>query len=250
MARNMRSVSSSAIADAAEGVHEAVFALLASQTPGRLLDAPAGEGAFALQARERGYEVVCGDICPSRFRVKDMKCQYVDLNQSWGFESGWFDCVVSVEAIEHLENPWHLLREASRVLKPGGILILTTPNILSIRSRLSYLLYGYPNYFHYMIAQDLHTKQELPLDHINPIGFLELRHILARNGFYIEHIAANRLLKRNSLFFALVKRLMQSRGHSHVRDNQAKVAVRDILFSEALLFGEVLIMRARKVFDA
>ena len=54
-------------ADAPEGVHEAVLALLKSEPPGRLLDAPAGEGAFAFRARERGYTVVCGDIAPARF---------------------------------------------------------------------------------------------------------------------------------------------------------------------------------------
>jgi 2-polyprenyl-3-methyl-5-hydroxy-6-metoxy-1,4-benzoquinol methylase len=152
--------------DAAEGVHEAVLALLKSEPPGQLLDAPAGEGAFALHARERGYAVVCGDIAPARFRSSDMKCLKLDLNQPWDLESESFDCVVSIEAVEHLENPWHLVREANRVLKTQGTLILTTPNILSIRSRLSYLLYGYPNYFHYMVQQDSCSKKERPIDHI------------------------------------------------------------------------------------
>ena len=54
-------------ADASEEVHEAVLALLKSEPPGRLLDAPAGEGAFALHARKRGYTVVCW--VPNLFHV-------------------------------------------------------------------------------------------------------------------------------------------------------------------------------------
>lgn len=234
-------------ADAAEGVHEAVLALLKSDPPGQLLDAPAGEGAFALHARERGYTVVCGDIAPARFRASDMTCLKLDLNQPWDLESESFDYVVSIEAVEHLENPWHLVREANRVLKTQGTLILTTPNILSIRSRLSYLLRGYPIYFTYMVQQDSRSKEERPIDHINPIGFLELRHILARCGFIVLQVAANRLQKR--VVSSLLKRLISSRGLSQVRDDQAKAAVRETLLSDPLLFGENLIVKAKKVTD-
>jgi SAM-dependent methyltransferase len=234
-------------ADASEGVHEAVLALLQSEPPGRLLDAPAGEGAFALHARERGYTVVCGDIAPARFRASDMTCLKLDLNQPWDLESESFDCVVSIEAVEHLENPWHLVREANRVLKTRGTLILTTPNILSIRSRLSYLLRGYPIYFTYMVQRDSRSKEERPIDHINPIGFLELRHILARCGFIVQQVAANRLQKR--VVSSLLKRLISSRGLSQVRDDQAKAAVRETLLSDPLLFGEILIVKAKKITD-
>lgn len=236
-------------ADTAEGVHEAVLALLKSEASGQLLDAPAGEGAFALQARERGYTVVWGDISPARFRVSDMKCLKLDLNQPWALEDGSFDCVASIEAVEHLENPWHLIREANRVLKNQGTLIVTTPNILSIQSRLSYLLYGYPNYFHYMVQQDSRSKKELPVDHTSPIGFLELRHILARCGFTIQQVVANRLLKRKSLVSSLLKQLILSRGLSQVRDDQAKSSVRETLLSDPLLYGEILIVKAKKVMD-
>lgn len=237
-------------ADAAEGVHEAVLTLLKSEPPGQLLDVPAGEGAFALQARELGHTVVCGDISPARFRARDLKCLKLDLNQPWDFEGKSFDCVVSIEVVEHLENPWHLAREANRVLRTQGTLIITTPNILSIRSRLSYLLYGYPNYFHYMAQQDARSQDEPPIDHINPIGFLELRHILARCGFTVQQVMANRLLKRRSFVSSLLKQLLLSRGLSHVRTDQAKASARDTLLSDPLLFGEILILKAKKVMDA
>lgn len=221
--------------------------LLSQDKPGRLLDAPAGEGAFAYRAREQGHDVFCGDIDPTRFRLKDSECQYLDLNQPWPFASERFDHVVSIEAVEHLENPWHLMREANRVLRPGGKIIMTTPNVLSIRSRLSNLLYGYPNYFHYMIERGQGIQGELPVDHINPVGFLELRHVLSRTGFCIEQICANRLVKHRSLIYRFVKRLLQTRGKTHGRHDPATTQVRDWLLSDQLLFGEILIIKASKL---
>ncbi len=235
--------------DAAALVHDQVLALLVPEKPSLVLDVPAGEGAFAARARASGIEVQCGDLDVSRFTVKGVKCGQVDLNKRWPYASEMFDCVVSIEAIEHLENPWHLVREANRVLKTGGKFLITTPNVLSIKSRLSYLLYGYPNYFHYMIEQHLSPRRESPIDHINPVSLLELRHILCRNGFQVETIATNRYVKRHSILYQLLKLVLRSRGRSHVRYDQAKASVRQALLSPALLFGEILIVKAGKISD-
>ena len=233
-------------ADAACGVHEAVLGLLRTDRVGRLLDAPAGEGAFAFRARDLGHEVSCADIAPARFRCAGLECRQMDLNRPWPFDSERFDHVVSIEAVEHLENPWHLMREANRVLRPEGKLIVTTPNVLSIRSRLSNALYGYPNYFHYMIESGQEGQDELPVDHINPVGFLELRHVLSRTGFGIERICANRLVKHRSVLYRFIKRVLQTRGKTQGRHDPAKAQVRDWLLSDPLLFGEILIIKAAK----
>ena len=235
------------VPDAPDRVHETVLSLLSAEKPGRLLDVPAGEGAFANQARLKGYEVACGDIAPGRFKIQDIPCERVDLNERWPYTNDEFDYVVCIEAVEHVESPWHMVREANRVLSTGGVLFLTTPNVLSIKSRLSYLFYGYPNYFHYMIEQDEASQAELPIDHINPVTYLELRHVLGRNGFRVERIETNQLLKRRSLLYRVLKALMGSRGRSHARRNSAKAAVRRTLLSEPLLFGENLIIQARKI---
>lgn len=51
-----------------------------------------------------------------------------DLSQPLPFENNSFDAVTSLANLEHLENPDNILREIHRVLKPGGILLLTTPS--------------------------------------------------------------------------------------------------------------------------
>ncbi len=237
----------SAQPDAAAYVHDVVLSLLRSEKAGCLLDVPTGEGAFAAHAKELGCEVSCGDIVPDRFRAPGLTCDRVDLNQRWPYPSDTFDHVTSIEAIEHLESPWHMIREAARVLRVGGTFFLTTPNILSIKSRISVLLYGYPNYFTAMVNHDPETNRESPVDHINPVSFFELRHILARSGFSIERVETNRCLKTRSLFYRLLRRLLHTRGRSQVLHNKARAHVRELALSEPLLFGEILIVQARKL---
>ena len=231
--------------DTAAFVHEKVLSLL-SRSPSTILDVPSGQGAFAGMAQKIGHNVVCGDIDTSRFRLPKTPCHVIDLNGVWPFDDESFDHVVAIEGIEHLENPWHFVREAKRVLKDGGCLIITTPNVLTIKSRLSYLLYGYPNYFHYMVEPNHLFGGENPIDHINPISFLELRHVLIRNGLQIEVTDTNRYVNTGSILSQLLKVLIRQRGKTHVKNDAVKTSVRNTLLSPTLLFGEVLIIRARK----
>ncbi len=53
------------------------------------------------------------------------------------FRTGSFDALVCMEGIEHFEDQTGFLRECARVLKPGGRLVLTTPNVLHLSSRIS-----------------------------------------------------------------------------------------------------------------
>jgi 2-polyprenyl-3-methyl-5-hydroxy-6-metoxy-1,4-benzoquinol methylase len=53
-----------------------------------------------------------------------------------------FDRVLMVEVLEHLEAPWTVLRAAARTVAPGGRLVVTTPNVASLRHRLELLARG------------------------------------------------------------------------------------------------------------
>lgn len=62
-----------------------------------------------------------------------------NLNEELPYKDASFDCVILTEVIEHLEYPNLLLNEIHRILKPNWILILSTPNIFSLVSRLLFL---------------------------------------------------------------------------------------------------------------
>jgi len=94
-----------------------------------------------------GYEVIAYDYDPQQylniaeaFNVKVFKC---DLERdSLNMPSESVDCVVLSEVIEHL-NPYyvsHAFAEVNRILKDGGVLIITTPNIASLFRRIKLLL--------------------------------------------------------------------------------------------------------------
>jgi SAM-dependent methyltransferase len=89
----------------------------------KALDMGARAGLQTRWLRERGYQVTSIDVEP----MFD-ECLRVDANQRLPFDDASFDLIWSSEVIEHLENPEFALAELRRVTKPGGLLVLTTPN--------------------------------------------------------------------------------------------------------------------------
>lgn len=73
------------------------------------------------------------------------------------FKKGEFDCLVCSEVIEHLPNEMRFLKEAFRVLKPGGRLIITTPNWLN--------WYGLARWLGEAILKKPLTAADQPIDH-------------------------------------------------------------------------------------
>ena len=71
----------------------------------------------------------------------DAEFVQLDLDHAQGaLPEGIADVVCCVETIEHLENPRALARQLDRLAKPGALIVVTTPNQLSLLSKLSLLL--------------------------------------------------------------------------------------------------------------
>ena len=67
----------------------------------------------------------------------------VNLNCPLAFRSGSFDAVNIVEVGEYIENQPQLIREINQVLKPGGICLISTPNVLKLMSRMRFFFTGF-----------------------------------------------------------------------------------------------------------
>ena len=212
-----------------------------------VLDIPSGTGALTQLLVDRGVEVVSADLHPEYFVSPGRTCVPTDLNARLPFDDAQFDACVCVEGIEHIESPHHFAREANRVLRVGGKVYITTPNILSIRSRISNLLRGYPNQFHYMVEIDPLTGSEQSIAHINPIGFLELRYVLSRWGFRVDVLQTNRMETKRSLLYQSIRFLLLTRGKKAAALHPCVSEVRQMLLSDEVLFGEGLIIGATKV---
>ncbi len=115
------------------GLHEFMLAQVSkhSQAGKMVLDLAAGTGAMSLRLTDLGYQVTATDYVPENFRLHDSVPFFaIDLNNDFaqGYE-GQFDIIMASEIIEHLENPRHFARECFKLLKDGGKLFLSTPNV-------------------------------------------------------------------------------------------------------------------------
>jgi 2-polyprenyl-3-methyl-5-hydroxy-6-metoxy-1,4-benzoquinol methylase len=99
------------------------------------------------------------------------------------FPAGYFDAVLLQDTIEHVLNPREVMEEAHRVLRPGGAIILSTPNLDSLGRRLfatSWALMNPLEHLHLFNMRALHrlievaglASQQIESDaHVNPDFF-------------------------------------------------------------------------------
>lgn len=162
-----------------DSIHQTVLKLMEGKS-GSLLDAGAGTGELSDALKRAGFDVSSCDIRPEDFRHG--KCRRVDLNGKVPYRKNRFDHMVCSEVVEHVENPHSLLREANRVLKKGGYLVISTPNIANVFSRVKFLLTG--KFFCF-------SDEERRLGHLNPVTWWEMKEALQKHGFEVEKISSN-----------------------------------------------------------
>ncbi len=154
----------------------------------RLLDLGAGTGSMSQLLATAGYDVAACDLEPALFQFPGVNCRRADLTEALPYDDAAFDGVVSIEVMEHIDGHERLFREVRRVLKPGGVFLFTTPNVMSLKSRLSFLWTGFPHSF-YPLDRDELTPQEW---HISGFGGNRYHFVLSLAGMELREIACDR----------------------------------------------------------
>lgn len=175
----------------------------------------------------------------------------VDLDKALPYEDASFDVVYSVEVIEHLERHSTFLAEAARVLKPGGHLLLVTPNLNRIGSRLRFAMTGC-----HQTKRDLPSVDEpiesLAQTHLRCVDFPTLHHTLWMCGMRIDSLDRTKVktLSRAGmvlwgLMWPLTRRvcMRQATGEENVT---ARMDLARWLMSPTLLLSEQLCLHAVK----
>lgn len=186
----------------------------------RAADLGAGPGAMAARLREFGCDVLAVDRDANGFEA-DVPHRCVDFNEpdfASQLEPGGFGLITAIEVIEHVESPISFLRNVGRLLAPGGVAALTTPNVDSLPARLKFLLAGK------IRTMDEHGEPT----HISPIFFdLLQRQFLPRAGVRLrEHLVFppnGYQLTRKPLAWGLRVACLAFSGESLVGDNHVLV---------------------------
>lgn len=123
-------------------IYETVASLLAErQVSGTVADVGCGTGNLARVLARNIARIIGVDLVRYELLTPAIEFRRCDLDRDpLPLADGEVDAAVAVEIIEHLENPRAFVRELVRVVRPGGWVLITTPNQLSVLSLLTLLL--------------------------------------------------------------------------------------------------------------
>jgi methionine biosynthesis protein MetW len=127
----------------------------------------------------------------------ELSVQNADMGLSFSDET--FDCVVSLAVIEHVIDVFGVLKEINRVLKPGGYLVVSVPNIAYVKHRVRLLFGKLP------VTSSIYNWESDNWDggHFHYFTHKTFQKLLEYSGFKIEKVSG-------SGFFAVFRRLYPS----------------------------------------
>lgn len=200
----------------------------------RILDVPCGHGVIALPLSLAGFQVTGCDLFPEVAQrvldslteknlpavlsdywsarqpprlIRELQGDWPrnwhrpaltqgDMTQRLPYADGSFDIAITLEGVEHIDTLESFLRELRRVTRPGGRLILSTPNILCLRSRLAYALAGQrtlATFIDEYTAVQARDGDRLYHGHVFLVDYSELRYLLHHSGFRVRRVLSSRV---------------------------------------------------------
>lgn len=133
-----------------------------------VLDVGCGAGTFSIEIsiKNPNIKIIGIDINPNsisqgnvlrhKLNLENIEFKVVDVNEGLPFKDEFFDVVLLIDVIEHIENHLDVLKETSRVLKVGGKMIISVPTP------------NYPKFFGFDFHKEIgHVRDGYTLSEIN-----------------------------------------------------------------------------------
>ncbi|MDA2915350.1 class I SAM-dependent methyltransferase [Nitrospinae bacterium AH_259_B05_G02_I21] len=145
--------------------------------PGVLLDVGCGNGSFLVNLKEQGWTVYGTELSTYAIaRVSSEFRQHIFIGpvSEAKYPKEFFDVITLWHVFEHLPDPSNVLEELWRILKPGGLLVISGPNLESLQAK-----FGQEHWFHLFVPHHYY--------HYSPAI---LQTIVERAGFRTEKWSA------------------------------------------------------------
>lgn len=135
-----------------------IIEVLDQNPKARVLDVGCGDGQYSILFKDK---IKCDSIwgidgVKDRLRAAKKKgvdeIVYAELEKKWPFKSGFFDAVISNQAIEHILDIDHFISEIYRILRPGGYCVISTENLSSWHNVFALTL-GFQDFSHHILKK-------------------------------------------------------------------------------------------------
>ena len=229
---------------------DGILKLFENEKRGEVADLGCGDGDYSVALTKMGFKVTACDLDVQRFKHRDkIDFKICDVTKPLPFANASLDYVVLAEFIEHLRNPYQVMQELSRILRPGGKIILSTPNILNLKSRIRFLFEGCWEFFREPTLENSTNPNGVIFNlHLIPWRYHELEYLLVDSHFKIHTVATSIYDSKGLSFF---KPLIQFQLRSKEASSRKKVGLdysrmNKVLLSDEILYGLHLIVKAVK----
>jgi SAM-dependent methyltransferase len=199
----------------------------------KILEVGAGHGAFTKLLYNDGFSVSACDLFPGLFYLKEVECLQADVTKELPYAPDTFDVVLAVEVMEHIHDHQVFFKEAARVLKKNGMLIFSTPNILSLKSRIRFLFSG----FFYAFKPLAHGQND-GLQHLSSLTADQYENLALNSGFQKLEISIDKRQSTSRLLFFIVPFIWI---YCKLKGIDYKIHNKNML-----LLGRILFVTARK----